>query len=99
MPQNAAPANDSVLRELLARRRSEILQQWQTEQGQSTIVRGGLASEAELRDVTLKLTAVLFATVAQAGYFAHRYAAVAGRTGLAVADELVVTLQLRDIEG
>jgi len=57
------------------------------------------AGEAELRDVTLKLTAVLFATVAQAGYFAHRYAAVAGRTGLAVADELVVTLQLRDIEG
>jgi hypothetical protein len=57
------------------------------------------ASETELREVTVRLTAVLFAAVAQAGYYAHRYAAVAGRSGLAVADEVVVTLQLRDIEG
>jgi len=50
MPENTAPAQESVLRELLSTRRSEILQQWQAEQSQSTVVRGGLVSDAELRE-------------------------------------------------
>ncbi len=50
MAETTAPAQDSVLRELLSTRRSEILQQWRAEQSRSTVVRGSIVSDAELRE-------------------------------------------------
>jgi len=66
MAENTAPAQDSVLRELLSTRRSEILQQWRAEQSRSTVVRGSIVSDAELREQSANVLDAI-ATAVKAG--------------------------------
>lgn len=59
MPENTAPALESALRELLGTYRDEILQDWLKHLTQSSVVRSGLVSEAELREQSREIVGAL----------------------------------------